>query len=49
MIMTTQAWEPPTFVELEMNAEIGAYQADGPNPPDWWPPRLDDAQAPKEY
>lgn len=36
--MTTPNWQTPTFIEIDMNAEIGAYQADGPNPPDWAPP-----------
>jgi hypothetical protein len=36
--MTT--WESPTFVEVDMSAEIGGYQGDeeqGPNGPDHMP------------
>ncbi len=26
--MQTETWETPSFEEIEMNAEIGAYQGD---------------------
>ena len=25
-------WKKPSFVEISMDAEIGSYQADGPDP-----------------
>lgn len=28
MSSSTQAWELPAFVEIDMNAEIGSYQED---------------------
>jgi hypothetical protein len=31
---TVMKWEPPVFLELKMDAEIGAYQDDFENIPD---------------
>jgi coenzyme PQQ precursor peptide PqqA len=31
------AWEKPTFVEIDMSAEIGGYQGDEPGRPDHGP------------
>jgi len=32
-------WETPSFTEIDMSAEIGAYQSDfGPQPPSPMPP-----------
>ena len=33
------SWETPSFVEIDMSAEIGGYQGDydGPNGPDHMP------------
>jgi hypothetical protein len=34
-------WEQPSFIEVDMSAEIGGYQGedrgDSPNGPDWQP------------
>jgi hypothetical protein len=32
------SWEKPSFVELEMNAEIGAYQNDFADEREWVAP-----------
>jgi len=40
-------WQTPSFVEIDMSAEIGGYQGeyDGPNGPDYTPEFVDDETA----
>ena len=39
-----QTWEKPSFIEVDMSAEIGGYQGEqpeNPNGPDWTPDFVD--------
>jgi coenzyme PQQ precursor peptide PqqA len=40
------SWETPSFVEMDMSAEIGGYQGeyDGPNGPDYAPDFVENKQ-----
>ena len=40
-------WQTPSFVEIDMSAEIGGYQGDfeAPNGPDYMPDFVEDESA----
>lgn len=40
-------WESPTFIEVDMSAEIGGYQGDeqGPNGPDHMPDFVENSES----
>jgi hypothetical protein len=42
------SWEKPSFHQIEMNAEIGSYQDDFDNGPDWIAPDTTPAEVSDE-
>ncbi len=42
------SWEKPSFRQIEMNAEIGSYQDDFGDSPDWIVPEIEPLDATEE-
>jgi hypothetical protein len=48
-IVNRPKWEPPRFLEVNMNAEIGSYQGDSPDESPIAEPVLEPVRSPQGF